>query len=77
MRNKDKYFNKLENLLKYLKKAKIVIMSKDVYSEMRLRGTTVKTSKGRIKIKIVEGYCILGINDGSFVAKEYGRVANG
>ena len=65
MSQKDKYFKRLETLLKFLKNAKVIIVSPDVYKEMKLRGKSTMTSKGRLKVQIVTGYCILGVNDGT------------
>jgi formylmethanofuran dehydrogenase subunit D len=63
-RNKEKYSNKLERLLNYVEKVKMVVMSPDVYKELGLKGSSMQTSKGKVVVKVVEGKHLLGVNDG-------------
>lgn len=56
---------KIEYLLSNIKNAKLVYMSKDVYKEMKLKGKTMRTSQGLLKIKLVDGLAVIGVSDGT------------
>ena len=64
MNPRNKYLAKLETLIKLVSHAKVVLMSRDVYTIIGLKGATIQTSKGRKKIQLVDGVAVLGVNDG-------------